>query len=131
MSYVNEIPELNGQNYGKWVQKLAIALAMADIDLAITTPEPKESEKPVRGQNEEATAWALREKNYDTAWTKFDIESAQWNSSNRKCLMIIKGSIADAIRMSIPDCPTASEYLAKVKSQFIGSFKAYAATFAE
>ena len=66
MYYVNAIPESDGNNYGKWYQKLEIALAMVNIDLAITTPAPKELEKPVRAQNEEATAWALREKNYDT-----------------------------------------------------------------
>ena len=70
---------------------------MGNIDLAVTTPTPVEPEKPVRGENEEATAWALREKNYDTAWTRFDIERAQWRASNSQCLMIINGSIADAI----------------------------------
>jgi hypothetical protein len=45
--------------------------------------------------------------------------------------MIIKGSIADAIRMAIPDCATAVEYLEKVKGQFTSSFKAYDATLAE
>ena len=48
MSYVNDIPELHGQNYGKWHQKLEIALAMAEIDLAVTVPAPKEPEKPVQ-----------------------------------------------------------------------------------
>ena len=105
MSLINGIPELDGTNYGKWYQKLEIALAMGNIDLAITTPAPIELENPVMGENEEATAWALREKNYDTAWTRFDIERAQWRASNRKCLMIIKGSISDAIRKSITYCP--------------------------
>ena len=45
--------------------------------------------------------------------------------------MIIKGSISDAIRMSITYCSTASEYIAKVKSQFTGSSKTSAATLAE
>ena len=48
MSYVNEISELNGQNYGKWYQVLEIALAMANIDLVVTVPAPKELAKPVR-----------------------------------------------------------------------------------
>ena len=39
----------------------------------------------------------------------------------------MKGSTSDAIKMAIPDCDTALEYLAKVKSQFTGSSKAYAA----
>ena len=71
MTYVNAIPELDGNNYGKWYQKLEIALAMANIDLAITTPAPKEPEKPVRAQNGETAAWAIREKNYDFAMTRY------------------------------------------------------------
>ena len=66
MTYVNTIPELDGNNYGKLYQKLEIALAMANIDLSITTTAPKEPEKPVRAHNEEAAAWAIREKNYDS-----------------------------------------------------------------
>ncbi|XP_039827097.1 uncharacterized protein LOC120688791 [Panicum virgatum] len=131
MTYVNVIPELDGNNYGKWYQKLEIALAMANIDLAITTPAPQEPEKPVRAQNEEAAAWAIREKNYDSAMTRYDADKTRWNDSNRKCLMVMKGSTSDAIKMAIPDCDTASEYLAKVKSQFTGSSKAYAAILAE
>ena len=116
MNYVNAIPELDGSNCGKWYQKPEVALAMSNIDLAVTTPEPKELEKPVRAQNEADAAWTARQKTYETAWTKYDIERAPWYSSNRKCLMIIKGSISDAIRMAITDCPTAAEYLEKVKS---------------
>ena len=116
MTYVNVVPELDGNNYWKWYQKLEIALSMANIDLAVTTPAPKEPAQPVRASNEEVDAWAIREKNYETARTRFDIARAQWNSSKRKYLMIIKGSIADAIRMTIPDCPTDAEYLEKVKS---------------
>ena len=33
--------------------------------------------------------------------------------------------------MAITACPTAAEYLQKIKRQFTGSFKAYAATLAE
>ena len=49
MSYVNAIPDLDGQNYGKWFQKLEIALAMANIDLAIIIPAPEEPENPHEG----------------------------------------------------------------------------------
>ena len=98
---MNDIPELYGQNYGKWHQKLEIALALAEIDLVVTVPAPKEPEKPVRAQNEADDAWTIREKNHDRAWTQFDIDRARWNSSKRKCLMIIKGSISDSIRGAI------------------------------
>ena len=131
MSYVNEIPELHGQSYGKWCQKLEIDLALAEIDLAVTVPAPKEPEKPVRAQNEADDAWAIREKNHDHAMIQYDIDKTRWNTSNRKCLMIIKGSISDNIKEAIPECTTAAEYLQRVKSQFTGSSKAYAATLTE
>ena len=131
MSYVNEIPELHGQNYGKWRQKLEIALALAEIDLAVTVPAPKEPEQPVRAQNEADDAWTIREKNHDRAMIQYDIDRTRWNNSNRKCLMIIKGFISDNIKEAIPECTTAAEYLERVKSQFTGSSKAYAATLTE
>jgi hypothetical protein len=58
----------------------------------------------------------------------YDLERAKWDASNRKCLMIIKSSINEAIRGGIPDCETAKEYLKKVESQFSGSSKTYANT---
>jgi len=45
--------------------------------------------------------------------------------------MIIKSSISNNIKGAIPECATASEYLERVKSQFTGSSKAYAATLTE
>ena len=45
--------------------------------------------------------------------------------------MIIKSSISNNIKGAIPECATASEYLERVKSQFNGSSKAYAATLIE
>ena len=59
---------------------------------------------------------------------KYDLERKKWDISNHKCLMVIKGSIEDPIRGSIPECTTATEYLKKVESQFTGSSKAYAST---
>ena len=110
MNLFNGIPELDGRNYGKWYQKLEIALAMA-----INTPQPQEPEKPMRAQNETDAAFTARQKKYDEEKTLYDIEMASWADSNRKCLMIIKGSISDPIRMAITACPTAAEYLQKNK----------------
>ena len=42
--------------------------------------------------------------------------------------MVAKFIISNAIRGSIPDCDTATEYFKKVESQFTGSSKAYAST---
>ena len=88
---------------GNDFQKLRIALTMANIDSAIIMPAPEEPENPVRAQNEADDAWAIREKALDIAWTKWDIHQGCWNISNRKCLMIIRGSISDGIRMAIPE----------------------------
>jgi hypothetical protein len=54
---------------------------------------------------------------------KYDLDKAR-DQSNRKCLMVIKSSIVEAIRGAIPESTTAIEYLRKVESQFIGSSKA-------
>ena len=104
---------------------------MAEIDLAVIVPSPNEPEKPARAQNVADDAWAIREKNHDRAMTQYDIDRTRWNNSNRKCLMIIKGSISDNITKAIPECTTATEYLRRVKSQFTGSSKAYAASLTE
>ena len=85
---------------GNGSQKLQIALAMTNIDLAIMMPAP---ENPVRAQNEANNARAIRQKSLDIAWTKWEIQQARWNISNRKCLMIIRSSILDDIRMAIPE----------------------------
>jgi hypothetical protein len=42
--------------------------------------------------------------------------------------MIIKHSMAETIRVAIPECATAKEYLEKMASQFTGSWKAYASS---
>ena len=84
MNLLNGIPELDGRNYGKWYQKLEIALVMANIDLAINTPQLQEPEKPVRAQNETDTVFAARQKKYDEEKTLYDVEMAPWADSNRK-----------------------------------------------
>ena len=86
-------------------------------------PAPEEPENPMRAQNEADDAWAIWQKAHDIAGTKWEIQQARWNISNRKCLMIIRGSISDGTRMSIPECATATEYLAMVESQFTNSSK--------
>ena len=51
-------------------QKLQIALAMTNIDLAIIMPAPEEPENPVRDANEADDAWTIQQKAHDIAWTK-------------------------------------------------------------
>jgi len=126
MNLISNIEPLNGGNYSKWAEQVEMALALADIDLAVTTPCPTAPVAPVRGDSETAGDWQETESAHAVVQMKYDLEKAKWTSSNRKCLMVIKSSIVDTIRGAIPDAPTAIEYLKKVESQFVGSSKAYA-----
>jgi hypothetical protein len=123
MMFISSIPPLNANNYNIWREKLEIALALSDNDLALTSPCPTEREDLVRAENETDAAFATREHDHPTVRMKIDLDRAKWDSSNHKCLMVIKGSIDDPIRGSILECTTAAEYLKKVESQFTGSSK--------
>jgi hypothetical protein len=80
------------------------------------TDAPKEPEKHVLHGGETAQAFATRERDFTPIRIAYDLERAKWDASNRKCLMVIKSSIKEAIREGIPDCETAKEYLKKVES---------------
>ena len=116
--FISSIPPLNGSNYNVWWEKLEIALALFDNDLALISPCPTELEDPVRAENETDAAFATRQRDHAEVRMKYDLDRAKWDSSNRKCLMVIKGSIEDPIRGSIPECTTATEYLKKVESVY-------------
>ena len=53
-------------------------------------------------------------------------EHRKWVTVNKKCLTVIKNMIEPAIVGSIPEYDTVTEYLDRIKSQFIGSSKTYA-----
>ena len=81
---------------------------------------------PVREDNETDADFTARQRDHAEVRMKYDLERKKWDISNRKCLMVAKSIISDAIRGSIPDCDTPTEYLKKVESEFTGSSKAYA-----
>ena len=83
---------------------------------------------PVREANETDVAFATRHLDHAEVRMKYDLNHTKWDSSNRKCLMVIKDSIEDPIRGSILECTTITEYLKKVESQFTDFSKAYAST---
>ncbi|XP_025822440.1 uncharacterized protein LOC112898302 [Panicum hallii] len=128
MSFISSIEPLNGGNYDSWREKLEMTLALSEIDLALTSPCPTRPEDLVRGENKIEAAWTARQREHAPFVMKYDLDKAKWDQSNRKCLMVIKSSIVEAIRGAIPESTTAIEYLRKVESQFAGSSKAYAST---
>jgi hypothetical protein len=103
MTFISSIPPLNGSNYNVWREKLEIALALYDNDLALISPCPTEPVDPVREANETDATFATRQRDHAEVRMKYDLDRAKWDSSNCKCrLMVIKGSIEDPIRSSIP-----------------------------
>jgi hypothetical protein len=109
LNHLSAIQSLNESNYGSWREIIEIALALMEIDLALTTDAPKEHEKPVLRDGESAQAFATHERDFASIRMTYDLERVKWDASNRKCLMVIKRSIKKAIREGIPDCETAKE----------------------
>jgi hypothetical protein len=60
MMFVSSIPPLHGSNYNVWREKLEIALALSDNDLALISVCPTELEDPVRTENEIDPTFATR-----------------------------------------------------------------------
>jgi hypothetical protein len=103
LNHVSAIQPLNGLNYGSWRETIEIALALMEIDLVLTTDAPKESEKPVLRDGESVQTFATRERDFASIRMAYDLERVKWDGSNRKCLMVIKSSIKEAIRREISD----------------------------
>ncbi|CAO2152833.1 unnamed protein product [Urochloa humidicola] len=130
MSYIAAIPMLVGSNYAEWRAQYNMAVVMTDIDTAMNTPYPAEPAAPVRAENESDEAFAA----HVPIRASYDLEKRKWDISNKKCLLIMRTKMAEAIRSSIPEknadgvALTAPEYMALVETQFTGSSKTYART---
>ena len=116
MTFISSILPLNRSNYNTWREKLDIALALSDNDLALISLCPTEPMDTVREANETDAAFATRQRDHALVRMTYDLDRAKWDSSNYKCLMVINGSIEDPIRGSILEYTTATEYLNKVES---------------
>jgi hypothetical protein len=85
------------------------------------TNAPKKLEKPVIHDGETAQTFTTCEWDFAPIKMAYDIERVKWDASNRKCLMVIKNSIKEAIRGEILNCEIAKEYLKKVENQLIST----------
>ncbi len=106
LAYISTVEPLNRNNYGSWREKIEIALALSDIDAALTEPRPIEPVTLVRAEGESEDDFKRRMLDHAPIRLKYDVDRAKWESSNRKCLMVIKSSIVEAIRGAIPACTT-------------------------
>jgi predicted RNase H-like nuclease (RuvC/YqgF family) len=80
-------------------------------------------------QEGEATeAFTTHQQDFTPIRMAYDLEHIKWDASDRKCLMVIKSSITEAITGAILNYETTKECLKKVESQFTSSLKTYAST---
>jgi len=74
MMFILAIPPLNGSNYGVWREKLEMALALSDNDLALTSPCPIEPVDPVREENETNVDFTARQRDHVEVRMKYDFK---------------------------------------------------------
>jgi hypothetical protein len=128
MSWIMSVEALTGANYPQWREKINMGLTLFEIDKTITDKRPVEPTLLDIPSDLGADAKAEREMQNSKLMSYYEIDKINWETSNRKCLMVIKERILEGIRGAIPDCETVVEYLEKVESQFTGSSKAYASS---
>ena len=109
---------MKGETKGYGEKKYELALALSKDDLALTSSCPTKPVDLVREDNETDADFTARKRDHAEVRMKYDLDQKKWDISNRKCLMVAKSTISDAIRGSILDCDTATEYLKKVESKF-------------
>ncbi|XP_022880919.1 uncharacterized protein LOC111398221 [Olea europaea var. sylvestris] len=103
-----DVPELKGDNYKAWKERILLHLGWMDIDYAIRKDEPpKITETSIPDQVD------LYEK---------------WERSNRLSVMFIKTKISAGIRGSVEQYDNVRELLKAIDDQFVTSDKALAST---
>ncbi|KAJ4971137.1 hypothetical protein NE237_004236 [Protea cynaroides] len=95
------LPILNGKNYAKWLELFKLTVGCMNLDLAINEEKPED----------------LTDENTPDQRDYY----AKWQRSNNMSLRLIKANMSRTIRRSIPDKPTAREYLDAIKEQYVST----------
>ncbi|KAL6324389.1 hypothetical protein AAG906_012993 [Vitis piasezkii] len=103
-----EVPELRGDNFKIWKERILLQLGCMDIDYAIRKDEPH--------------------KITDTSTSEEILLYERWEKSNRLSVMYIKTKISAGIRGSIEQHENVRELLKAIDEQFVTSDKALAST---
>lgn len=103
-----EVPELRGDNFKIWKERILLQLGCMDIDYAIRKDEPH--------------------KITDTSTPEQILLYERWEKSNRLSVMYIKTKISAGIRGSIEQHENVCELLKAIDEQFVTSDKALAST---
>ncbi|XP_045830877.1 uncharacterized protein LOC123922176 [Trifolium pratense] len=103
-----EIPELSGDNYKVWKERILLHLGWMDIDYAIRKDEPAA---------------------ITAASTPDEVDLYEkWERSNRLSVMFIKTKISASIRGSVEQHENVKNLIAAIDEQFVSSDKARAST---
>jgi hypothetical protein len=103
-----DIPELSGDNYKIWKERILLHLGWMDIDYAIRKDEPA-------GITEASTP------------DEVDLYE-KWKRSNRLSVMLIKTKISAGIRSSIEHHENVKDLIKAIDEQFVSFNKARAST---
>ncbi|XP_050916770.1 uncharacterized protein LOC127131931 [Lathyrus oleraceus] len=103
-----DIPELRGDNYKAWKEKILLHLGWMDIDYAIRKYEPP----------------AITDESTPAAIVLYE----RWERSNRLSVMFIKTKVTSGIRGSVDHPENVCDLLKAIDDQFVTSEKALAST---
>ncbi|XP_012835716.1 PREDICTED: uncharacterized protein LOC105956413 [Erythranthe guttata] len=107
-SHASGIKTLSGSNFSEWYEQIQFTLGVMDLDLALLTEKPGE----ITDANSEEEVSLIE------AWTK----------SNRLSLMLIRMTVANNIKTSLPEVDNAMELLTAIKERFKSANKSLAGT---
>lgn len=94
----NSVVKFNGLNYEEWSEQIRFSLGVMSLDQAILTDE-----EPAAITDESSE---LEKSRYET-----------WERSNRLCLNLLRMSMAESIKPSMPKTGKAREFILKIKEQ--------------
>ena len=79
MTIISSIPPLNGSNYNVWREKLELALALSNNDLALISPCSTKPMDPVRAENETHLIFASLPKECETFVVNYNLQPDKWD----------------------------------------------------
>ncbi|KAF9661836.1 hypothetical protein SADUNF_Sadunf19G0110200 [Salix dunnii] len=94
----NSVVKFNGLNYEEWSEQIRFSLGVMSLDQAILTDE-----EPAAITDESSE---LEKSRYET-----------WERSNWLCLNLLRMSMAESIKPSMPKTEKAREFILKIKAQ--------------
>jgi hypothetical protein len=117
-----------------WRNQLDCVLTLLDLDYVLSSPCPEVLADVVRGTSESEESFQTRQSDHTDKIAKRDLDRANWQKNNKKCLKIMQTKMSEVIRASIPKKKsdgvdhTAAEFLAVVEKQHDTHSKTYAST---